>query len=89
VKRARRNSVLVHVAAVVTSVVILAPFLWMVMASITPQRILITTPLQWIPDELDLSRYTQIFTGGSEGVGATFRAAMMNSIIVAVGTRFQ
>ncbi|TFD07648.1 MULTISPECIES: carbohydrate ABC transporter permease [unclassified Cryobacterium] len=85
-KRARRNSFLVHVAAVVTSVVILAPFLWMVMASITPQRILITTPLQWIPDELDLSRYTQIFTGGSEGVGATFRAAMMNSIIVAVGT---
>ncbi|WP_104199179.1 carbohydrate ABC transporter permease [Cryobacterium sp. Y29] len=85
-KRAQRNSVLVHVAAIVTSVVILAPFLWMVMASITPQRILITTPLQWIPDELDLSRYVQIFTGGSEGVGATFRAAMLNSIIVAVGT---
>ena len=85
-KRSKRNSVLIHVAAIIVSIVTLAPFLWMLVASITPQRVLISTPLQWIPDEFDLSRYTQILTGGSEGVGATFRAAMYNSLVVAVGT---
>jgi len=86
VKRSTRNSILVHAAAGVVSLLILAPFAWMIMASVTPQRILITTPLRWIPDEFDFSRYSQIFTGGSDSVGATFRAAMVNSAVVAVGT---
>jgi multiple sugar transport system permease protein len=86
VKRAKRNSILVHAAAWVVAIAILAPFGWMVLASITPQRVLITTPLQWIPDSWDFSRYVTIFSGGSDSVGATFRAAMGNSIVVAVGT---
>ncbi len=85
-KRATRNSILLHLAAVLVSLTILLPFGWTVMASITPQRVLITTPLQWIPDTLDFSRYVQIFQGGADSVGATFRAAMGNSVIVAVGT---
>lgn len=85
-KRATRNSILVHLAAVVVSLLILLPFGWTVMASITPQRVLITTPLQWIPDTFDFSRYQQILQGGGDSVGETFRAAMGNSIVVAVGT---
>ncbi|MFP3466515.1 carbohydrate ABC transporter permease [Leifsonia sp. SIMBA_070] len=85
-KRATRNSILVHLAALVVAVVILLPFGWMVIASVTPQRILISTPLQWIPDTLDWSRYELIFRGGAESVGATFRAALANTTIVAVGT---
>jgi multiple sugar transport system permease protein len=86
VKRATRNSILIHLAALVVAVVILLPFGWMVIASVTPQRILISTPLQWIPDTLDWSRYELIFRGGAESVGATFRAALANTTIVAVGT---
>jgi multiple sugar transport system permease protein len=86
VKRATRTSIFVHAAAIVVSIFILAPFLWMVLASITPQRVLITTPLQWIPNTWDFSRYATIFQGGADSVGTTFRAAMGNSIIVAVGT---
>lgn len=85
-KRTTRNSILLHLAALVVSVVILLPFGWMVLASVTPQRILISTPLQWIPDTLDWSRYTLIFQGGADSVGATFRAALANTTIVAVGT---
>lgn len=85
-KRSTRNSILVHLAAGTVSVLILAPFAWMIMASITPQRVLITTPLRWIPDEFDFGRYFQIFSGGADSVGATFRAAMVNSAVVAVGT---
>jgi multiple sugar transport system permease protein len=86
VRRATRNSILVHLAALFVAVVILLPFGWMVIASVTPQRILISTPLQWIPDTLDWSRYELIFRGGAESVGATFRAALANTTIVAVGT---
>jgi len=67
---------------------VLLPFVYTVLASVTPQRVLISTPLRWIPDHLDWSRYDQIFRGGAESVGATFRAAMVNSLIVAVGTVF-
>ncbi|ANF31671.1 ABC transporter permease [Leifsonia xyli] len=85
-KRTTRNSILIHLAAFVVAIVILLPFGWMVVASVTPQRILISTPLQWIPDTLDWSRYELIFRGGAESVGATFRAALANTTIVAVGT---
>ncbi|WP_285115408.1 carbohydrate ABC transporter permease [Leifsonia sp. fls2-241-R2A-40a] len=85
-KRTTRNSILIHLAAVFVSVLILLPFGWMVVASVTPQRILISTPLQWIPDTLDWSRYETIFRGGGDSVGATFRAALANTTIVAVGT---
>jgi len=86
VKRATRNSILIHLAALFVAVLILLPFGWMVIASVTPQRILISTPLQWIPDTLDWSRYELIFRGGADSVGATFRAALANTTIVAVGT---
>ena len=85
-KRTTRNSILLHLAALVVSAIILLPFGWMVIASVTPQRVLISTPLQWIPDTLDWSRYELIFQGGADSVGATFRAALANTTIVAVGT---
>ncbi|KQR51297.1 ABC transporter permease [Leifsonia sp. Leaf336] len=85
-RHAKRNSILLHLAALVVALVILLPFGWMVLASVTPQRVLISTPLQWIPDTLDWSRYELIFRGGADSVGATFRAALANTTIVAVGT---
>jgi multiple sugar transport system permease protein len=86
VKRATRNSILVHVGAGIVSIAILAPFAWMIIASISPQRMLITTPLRWVPDTLYLDRYVQIFSSKAESVGPSFRAALVNSTIVAVGT---
>ncbi len=85
-KRATRYSILVHGGAAIVSLVILAPFAWMVVASISPQRMLITTPLRWIPDHLYLDRYTEIFRGSAGGTGAAFRAALVNSTVVASGT---
>jgi multiple sugar transport system permease protein len=85
VKRSTRYSVLVQVLAAIVAIACLAPVGYMLLASVTPQRDLITTPLRWIPETLDLSRYVTILQGGSDSVGATFRAAMLNSTIVAVG----
>jgi multiple sugar transport system permease protein len=83
VKGAKRNSVLLHMAAAVVGIGVLLPFAWMVEASFAPQRDLISRPLRWFPSGLDLSRYTEIFTGGEGGVGQTFRAALVNSTVVA------
>jgi multiple sugar transport system permease protein len=85
VRRSRRNSILVHLAAVVVAVLILLPFAYMVSASVSPQSNLISRPPRWIPSHLDWSRYQQILTGDG-GAGSTFRAAMVNSTIVAVAT---
>lgn len=85
-RRTSTASVLRHVAAIVVSLAVLAPFGYMVLASITPQRTLITTPLRWIPEAIDISRYQAILSGGAEGPGASFRAAMVNSLIVSIGT---
>jgi multiple sugar transport system permease protein len=85
VRRRTRDTVLVHAAAVLVAVLILLPFAYMVSASISPQANLISRPPQWLPDHLDWSRYRQIFTGDG-GAATTFRAAMLNSTIVAVAT---
>ncbi len=85
-RRSRRNSILLHLAAVASALVILLPFGWMVEASLAPQRDLISRPMRWWPSELDLSRYQEIFAGGEGGVGETFRAALVNTTIVAVVT---
>jgi multiple sugar transport system permease protein len=75
----------VHLAALVVAALILLPFAYMVSASVSPQANLIRRPPRWIPDHLDWSRYHEIFAG-SGGAGETFRAAMLNSTIVAVST---
>ena len=82
---AKRNSVLLHLAAGVVAVFTLAPFIWMIVASISPQKDLISRPLRWLPSELDWRRYVEIFAG-TGGAGETFRAALVNSTVVAVGT---
>ncbi|MGH3359618.1 MAG: carbohydrate ABC transporter permease [Nocardioidaceae bacterium] len=83
--RATRNSVLLHLTAIVVGLLIIAPFAYMIVASVSPQRDLISQPPHWIPNHLDLTRYEEIL-GGDSGAASTFRAAAMNSTIVAVST---
>jgi multiple sugar transport system permease protein len=85
VRRSRRDSILVHLAAVLVAVLILLPFAYMISASLSPQSNLISRPPRWIPDHLDWERYRQILSGDG-GAGSTFRAAMVNSTVVAAAT---
>jgi multiple sugar transport system permease protein len=81
----RRYLVFLHVAAVVTSVVILAPFAWLAYSSLVGQTD-VSRPLRWVPEHVTLSRYREIFAGQGSSAGAAFRAAMVNSFVVAAGT---
>jgi multiple sugar transport system permease protein len=84
----RRYNVFVHIMALLVSVVILAPFGWLVIASIANDNDLLSVPLHWIPKHPTFERYLQIFTAPSSGpqgdnVFAGFRASFFNSLIVA------
>ena len=82
----RSYRVFVHLAAGVVSLVILAPFAWLVISSLAGQSDLLSRPLDWIPDHLSLDRYRQIFTAKGENPFSAFRASMVNSLIVASAT---
>jgi len=84
--RETRKNLCLHAAAILVGFAIIAPFLWMGIASISPQANLISRPLQWLPSAPFLDRYAAIFTGGAEGVGLTFRSAFANTVIVATAT---
>ena len=70
----RRYRIFIHVAAVLVSLVFLAPFLWLFVASIAPQTDLLARPLHWIPAHPSLHRYSQIFTAKGDNVFSNFRS---------------
>jgi multiple sugar transport system permease protein len=86
VRVSRNYLIFIHVAAVFVSVIILAPFVWMFVASISPPADLIARPYHWFPSSLDFSRYTKIFEGSGNDVAGAFRQSVLNSTIVATGT---
>src|SRR5829696_10509990 len=75
--------VFIYAAAVFASVVILAPFAWLIISSVAAPADLLTKPLRWIPAHASLSRYSAIFFGANTETVVTFRAALLNSTIVA------
>src|SRR3954468_12852273 len=83
----RRYRVFIHVAAVLMSLVFLAPFAWMLIASVSQQKDLLSVPLDWIPDHISFDRYREIFTAqGANNPFANFRSALLNSTIIATST---
>ena len=87
-KPRRSYMIFIHVAAVVMAVVILLPFAWLVISSISPPSDLVSATVQWFPSHPTLARYQAIFSSqtGGDNVAANFRTAMVNSLIVALGT---
>jgi len=79
----RRYRIFIHVAAAFVSLVFLAPFAWMLIASISPQKELLSVPLDWIPNHISFERYHEIFTAKGDNPFANFRSALFNSIIIA------
>lgn len=63
----------------------LAPFLWMVSASLKMQRDVMTIPIKWIPSYFYLDNYVKVLhLGGSAGKDYHFFLSYWNSIKLAV-----
>jgi multiple sugar transport system permease protein len=82
----RRYRVFIHVAAVFVALIFLAPFAWLLIASVSSPVELLQIPLKWIPRHISFGRYEQIFSSTGENIFANFRAALINSVIVASAT---
>jgi multiple sugar transport system permease protein len=81
----RGYKIFIHVAALFASLVILAPFAWLVYSSLVGQTDLLARPLHWWPTQWTFSRYREIFSA-DKGSAALFRSALANSFLVASGT---
>jgi multiple sugar transport system permease protein len=81
-----RYRVFIHASALLVSVVILAPFAWMVVASISTPGDLIARPYHWWPQDATLSRYSAIVHGSGTDVASAFRQSIVNSSVVAGAT---
>ncbi len=78
------RSVFLYFGMAIALVVILAPFTWMIISSVTDLSELLTTPLQWIPSHISFDRYVDLTVGSSaDETAAGFRAALGNSMLVA------
>ncbi|HKP22234.1 MAG TPA: carbohydrate ABC transporter permease, partial [Dongiaceae bacterium] len=56
------KSWLIYAAALLLTVVILAPVIWMGLMSVSSTNDLTAVPLRWIPAEWDFSRYIKLLT---------------------------
>lgn len=71
-------------ASIVLAFFTLAPLIWLVIMSISSPKDLTTVPLNWVPSELDFSRYVQLFDW-EDGSGKRFLMALRNSILTSGG----
>ncbi len=69
----------------------LAPFVWMVISSVSPPSELASKPPHWIPDNLTLHRYRALIFGPQAGenipiAAAKFLSALRSSLIISSAT---
>ncbi|KQZ80816.1 sugar ABC transporter permease [Mesorhizobium sp. Root157] len=76
-------TVFVYACALLLTVVILAPVVWLFVMSISPAADLSAKPLHWWPQQADFSRYKLLLSTLENSAGAAFTAALRNSIVVA------
>jgi len=70
---------------------ILAPFVWMIISSISPPTELASTPIHWIPQNPSLDRYRALFFGPRPGeivpiAVSKFIKALSSSLIISTAT---
>ena len=76
---------LVYTAVVLVAAVVLAPFLWLVISSVSYRVDLTTVPLKFLPPSLNLQNYQEIFLGSAtRSINSDLIVGLLNSLIIAV-----
>lgn len=75
-------STLIHIAALLLALIILAPLVWLFVMSIAPAADLAAKPLKWWPSEMDFSRYATLLSTIENSAGAAFTSSLRNSLMV-------
>jgi multiple sugar transport system permease protein len=87
----RLNAILFYAFVLVLVFAVLAPFVWMIISSISPQVELTKRPPHWLPQEPTLQRFRSLIFGATQGQSmpvATerFVSALINSLLVSSTT---
>ncbi len=85
-KEKTSEKIITYVLAILLAIVILAPFYWLVVSSISSKADLLSTPINFFPKKIYTENFKKIFTGGlniSGGEVPPFGTALKNSIVVA------
>jgi multiple sugar transport system permease protein len=73
-----------YIAVAFVCLMILTPYSWLVISSVSRRVDLTAVPLKWIPSSLNLENYRQILFGtGTSGVHGTLKAGLVNSFAIA------
>lgn len=81
-RRTILQSIFIYAAAIILSVVILAPVFWLFVMSVAPAVDLTAKPLKWWPDQLDFFRYAALLSMAENSAGAAFTSSLRNSVTV-------
>lgn len=78
---------LIYTAAVLIAAWTAAPFVWLIISSLSYKVDLLQRPLQWIPSRITLDNYIELLVGTGEAAqhSAQFVSALRSSLIVALG----
>jgi multiple sugar transport system permease protein len=82
-RRSLTATVFIYAAALLLAAIILAPVVWLFIMSISSTTDLITKPLRWWPETIDLSRYGILLSSVANSAGQAFVASLFNSLEVA------
>lgn len=84
-----RRGLGINFAAILLSLYILAPFVWLFISSISTKVELLSIPVHWIPQNPTLDNYRKLMGFLDEGIQGEipkFASAMRNSLIVALSS---
>ena len=81
-RRSLGLSILVYTFAILLTLVILTPLIWLFLMSISSSADLSAKPLHWWPETTDFSRYARLLSLADNSAGAAFLASMRNSLVV-------
>lgn len=72
-------------AVALVAAVVLAPFLWLVISSVSYRVDLTTVPLKFLPSSLNLENYKEIFLGSpTKSINSDLVTGLFNSLVVAL-----
>lgn len=86
------SRVILYLLVLMVVFAVVAPFLWMVISSISTQTDLASTPPAWIPQHPTLERYRSLFLGAHEGQTTLpagvekFLRGLTSSLVVSIST---
>jgi len=80
------KKILLYLAVIILVVVILAPYAWLVISSLSYRVDLTSVPLHWLPEKVNLENYKEIFFGNESGMSnpnSDLLGGLYNSLFVA------